>query len=45
VRILRKINTKFANNRLFRNGSLQNYIEDYVRNPLSRSYESHSLIA
>jgi hypothetical protein len=45
VRILRKINTKFANNRLFRNGSLQNYVEDYVRNPLIRSYESLSLTA
>jgi hypothetical protein len=45
VRILRKINTKFANNQLFRNGSLQNYVEDYVRNPLSRSYESLSLTA
>jgi len=40
VRILRKIGTKFANNRLYRNGSLQNYIEDYVRNPLTRSYET-----
>jgi len=45
VRILPKISTKFANNRLYRNGSLQNYVEDYVRNPLTRSYESLSLTA
>lgn len=43
VRILRKIDTKFANNRLYRNGSLQNYVEDYVRNPLTRSYETFPL--
>ncbi len=42
VRMLRKIDTKFANNRLYRNGSLQNYVEDYVRNPLTRSYEAWS---
>ena len=40
VKMLRKIDTKFANNRLYRNGSLQNYVEDYVRNPLTRSYET-----
>jgi hypothetical protein len=40
VKMLRKIDTKFANNRLYRNGSLQNYVEDYVRNPLTRSYEA-----
>jgi hypothetical protein len=45
VRALRKIDTKFANNRLYRNGSLQNYIEDYVRNPLTRSYEAVASIA
>ena len=45
VRMLRKINTKFANNRLFRNGSLQNYVEDYVRNSLARSYEAFPLTA
>ena len=45
VRMLRKIDTKFANNRLFRNGSLQNYVEDYVRNPLTRSYEAYPLTA
>ncbi len=45
VRILRKIDTKFANSRLYRNGSLQNYVEDYVRNPLTRSYEAFPLTA
>ena len=45
VRLLRKINTKFANNRLYRNGSLQNYVEDYVRNPLTKQYETFPLSA
>ena len=45
VKMLRKIDTKFANNRLYRNGSLQNYVEDYVRNPLARSYESFATIS
>jgi len=45
VRMLRKIDTKFANNRLYRNGSLQNYVEDYVRNPLTRTYEAVTTIA
>ena len=45
VRLLRKINTKFANNRLYRNGSLQNYVNDYVRNPLVRHYETFPLSA
>ena len=45
VKMLRKIDTKFANNRLYRNGSLQNYVEDYVRNPLVPSYESYPITA
>ena len=45
VRVLHKIDTRFANARLYRNGSLQNYVEDYVRNPLTRSYEALSLSA
>jgi hypothetical protein len=45
VKMLRKIDTKFANNRLYRNGSLQNYVEDYVRNPLVRSYETFTTTA
>jgi hypothetical protein len=45
VRVLRKINTKYANNRLYRNGSLQNFVLDYVRNPLTKPYESFPLTA
>jgi hypothetical protein len=40
VRVLHKIDTRFANQRLYRNGLLKTYIEDYVRNPLTRSYEA-----
>lgn len=40
VRVLHKIDTKFANQRLYRNGLLKTYIEDYVRNPLTQSYEA-----
>lgn len=45
VRVLHKIDTRFANARLYRNGSLQNYVEDYVRNPLTRVYEQLPLCA
>jgi hypothetical protein len=40
VRVLHKIDTRFANQRLYRNGLLKTYIEDYVRNPLTQSYEA-----
>jgi hypothetical protein len=40
ARILHKIDTKFANTRLWRNGFLKSYVEDYVRNPLTQSYEN-----
>ena len=40
VRVLHQIDTKFANARLYRNGTLHNYVEDYVRNPLSTQYEA-----
>lgn len=40
AKVLHKIDTRFANTQLYRNGSLQNYVESYVRNPLSRSYET-----
>jgi hypothetical protein len=40
VKVLHKIDTRFANNQLYRNGSLQNYVESYVRNPLVQSYEA-----
>ncbi|HJU06663.1 MAG TPA: hypothetical protein VJ692_16060 [Nitrospiraceae bacterium] len=45
VRVLHKIDTKFANQRLYRNGLLQNYIEDYVKNPLTQSYEALAIPA
>ncbi len=40
VRVLHKITTQFANQRLYRNGSLQQYVEDYVRNPMTQTYEA-----
>lgn len=42
VKVLHKIDTRFANDQLYRNGSLQNYVENYVRNPLTQSYEALS---
>lgn len=45
VKVLHKIDTKFANTRLYRNGSLQNFVEDYVRNPQASSYEALPLTA
>jgi len=45
VKVLRKVDTKFANARLYRNGALQNFIEDYVRNPQTPSYEALPLTA
>jgi hypothetical protein len=40
VKVLHKVDTRFANEQLYRNGSLQNYIENYVRNPMTQSYEA-----
>lgn len=40
VKVLHKVDTDFANRQLWRNGSLKQYVEDYVRNPLTQSYES-----
>jgi hypothetical protein len=40
VRVLHKVDTKFANRQLYRHGHLKNYVEDYVRNPLTRAYEA-----
>lgn len=45
VKVLHKIDTKFANARLYRNGTLQNFVEDYVRNPRSAEYEALPLSA
>ncbi|MBM4119729.1 MAG: hypothetical protein ACKOBZ_02390 [Nitrospira sp.] len=40
VKVLHKVNTDFANRQLWRNGSLKQYVEDYVKNPLTQSYEA-----
>ena len=45
VKVLHKIDTKFANTRLYRNGTLKNFVEDYVRNPSASSYEALPLSA
>lgn len=42
VRVLHKVNTRFANQQLWRNGLLKQYVEDYVRNPLTQAYEALS---
>ncbi len=40
VKVLHKIDTRFANEQLYKNGSLQNYVESYVRHPMTQSYEA-----
>ncbi len=45
VRVLHKIDTQFANRRLYRHGQLRTYVEDYLQNPLTQSYESLPLPA
>ncbi len=40
VKVLHKIDTGFANKRLYRNGSLQHYVEEYLGNPLTATYEA-----
>ncbi len=45
VKVLHRIDTKFANARLYRNGSLKNFVEDYVKNPMAQSYEALPLSA
>ena len=40
VKVLHKVDTRFANEQLYRNGSLQNFVENYVRNPMVQSYEA-----
>ncbi len=44
-KILHKIDTQFANRQLYRHGYLKNYVEDYVRNPVTQSYEALPLPA
>lgn len=45
VKVLHKIDTDFANRQLYRHGHLKNYVEDYLRNPLTQSYEALALPA
>ena len=45
IKVVHKIDTKFANQRLYRSGLLKNYVEDYVRNPLAQSYETFPISA
>jgi hypothetical protein len=40
VKVLHKIDTRFANQQLYRNGSLQNYVEQYLAHPMRRAYEA-----
>jgi hypothetical protein len=40
VKVLHKIDTRFANRHLYRHGSLRHYVEDYLKNPLTQSYEA-----
>lgn len=40
VKVLQKVDTQFANQRLYRNGSLRHYVEDYLHNPLTQAYEA-----
>lgn len=45
VKVLHKIDTRFANKQLYGKGYVKNYVEDYVRNPLTQSYEELPLPA
>jgi hypothetical protein len=40
VKVLHRIDTNFANRQLYRNGYLKNYVEDYLKHPLTQSYEA-----
>jgi len=45
VKVLHKIDTRFANKQLYGKGYVKNYVEDYVRNQLTQSYEALPLPA
>ena len=45
VKVLHQVDTRFANKQLYGKGYVKNYVEDYVRNPLTQSYEALSLPA
>lgn len=40
IKVIPKINTKFANRQLIKNGDLDNYVEDYIYNPNSKIFEN-----
>ena len=40
VKVLHKIDTRFANQQLYRHGSLQNYVEQYLNHPMRAAYEA-----
>jgi hypothetical protein len=40
VKVLHKIDTRFANELLYRNGSLQNFVENYLRSPMRQEFEA-----
>ena len=42
-KVLNKVNTKFSNRKLYEKGFLKNYVEDYLGNPLSKSFEAVAL--
>jgi hypothetical protein len=45
VKVLHKVDTKFANRQLYRHGNLKNFVEDYVRNPMAGNYAALSISA
>jgi hypothetical protein len=45
VRILRKVNTKLADTKLWQHGYLSQYIRDYLSNPVSREFEQTPIAA
>ncbi|MCE9536791.1 MAG: hypothetical protein K8R65_10345, partial [Nitrospirae bacterium] len=40
VKVLHKIDTRYANELLYRNGSLQNFVENYLRSPMRPEYDA-----
>ncbi len=40
VKVLHKIDTRYANELLYRNGSLQNFVENYLRSPMRQEFEA-----
>ena len=40
VKVLHKIDTRYANELLYRNGSLQNFVENYLRSPMRQEFDA-----